>query len=316
MKYKLIIDADPGIGDAVAIMTALLDPRVDLVALTATEGMVSAKQANCNLELLVSSLDLDKLPRIGWSHTPLLPNDEHSLPLTQLNGPDGLGDLQIPCPLPHHRLESAKAMVELVKQFPNEITLICLGPLTNIAMAHELYPDFLLKLNKIIILGGTLDTPGDATPTSEFNVYSNPAAARLVLRSSATKILIPLEVQHKISLTFSEFNRIKFNDSLPGHKLVQQMLTYALKSHRQYLGEEGIHLREITALAYLIRPDLFQTEGMAVDVETTGEITRGMTIFDRRSKRIWPTNISVAIKVDAIGVKDYFSQVLTNRIPE
>ncbi len=314
MKYKLIIDADPGIGDAVSIITALLDPRIDVVGLTGTEGMVSGKQANCNLELLVNAVDLDKWPRIGWACAELPRSDEMSLPLVRLNGPQGLGELEIPCPLPHHRLESAKVMVELVKQFPGEITLICLGPLTNVTMAAELYPEFLMKLNKLIILGGTLDSPGDATTTSEFNIYANAEAARLVLKSSATKILIPLEIQQKVSLTFSEFDRLQLREEVAAHRLIGDLLGYALKSHRQYLGEEGIHLRELTPLAYLVRPELFSTEGMAVDVETMGELTRGMTIFDRRSKRIWPINIAVATKVDAIGVKDYFSNVLAGRI--
>lgn len=314
MKHKLIIDADPGIGDAVAIITALLDPRLDVLGLTGTEGMVSGHQANCNLELLVNSVDVPKWPKIGWASAELLSNDEMALPLTRLNGPHGLGDMEIPCPLPHRRLDSAKVMVDLVKQYPNEITLVCLGPLTNVMMASELYPDFLIQLNKLIVLGGTLDAPGDATTTSEFNVYANPEAARFVLKSSATKILIPLEVQHKVSLTFSEFDRIQFDEKLPAHRLLSNLLSYALKSHRQYLGEEGIHLRELTPLAYMVRPDLFTTEGMAIDIETQGEITRGMTIFDRRSKRLWPINIAIATKVDAVGVRDYFSNVLSGRV--
>src|SRR5688500_12591123 len=144
MPTKLVIDADPGIGDAFAIAIALLDPEVDVVALTATAGQVSGAQASHNIHAILALLDPDRRPRIGDCERPVpaLPEDGREFSPLLLNGPGGLGDCSPPVATLHHRHEAVKLMAELVRSEPNEITLLTLGPLTNVELAVDMHAEF------------------------------------------------------------------------------------------------------------------------------------------------------------------------------
>ncbi|HEY2251839.1 MAG TPA: nucleoside hydrolase, partial [Planctomycetaceae bacterium] len=136
MPRKLIIDLDPGIGDAVAAVLAMLDPEIDLLALTATAGIVSGEMATRNLHGIVASVDPPKWPRIGSAPpTTGLQRSADNPALAALNGKTGMGDLEIFAPEPHHRHESSKVLLDMVRSHPQEVTLLTLGPLTNVAAA-------------------------------------------------------------------------------------------------------------------------------------------------------------------------------------
>ena len=148
------------------------------------------------------------------------------------------------------------------------------------------------------------------TAAAEFNIYYDAEAARTVLRSPATKTLVPLDVSRRVILTFEHFNRFPAEGTSPAAAFLRRLLPYSFRAHHQYLGIEGIALREVVALAAVARPALFRTEPMAVDVETRGELSRGSTIFDRRGIPRWQTNIDVASEVDQQGVLDYVTEIL------
>ncbi len=315
-KHKLVIDADPGIVDALALVVALLDPEIDVLAITATPGVVSGMQANHNIQTIINRLDPPKYPRIGScdSHLkasiPML--REVAIPL--LHGETGLGD----CPTtavslasPH---ASAKVLVDVVRSHPREVTLLTLGPLTNIILACELHPDFLHELKSLVCLAGSVERGGDVTASAEGNVYADPEAARQILTSTIHKTLVPLDVASQLVLTFSDMDRLPQDRHSRVTELINQLLPFALRSARRHLGQEGIELREIAALAAITRPQLFSRKVMAVDVETRGELTRGMTIFDRRGLRNWQANIDVVHEIDSDKVLDYFTGVLWNAL--
>ena len=314
MAHKLIIDTDPGIGDAIALAVALLDPELDVLGVTATAGCVSGAAASRNVQAIVEHLDPSKWPRIGCADGKVASFGTdvgaHPVTLTDLNGPSGLGDWEFRVADLHHRHESAKLMVDIARSEPNEVTLLTLGPLTNLELACERAPDFLQLLKEIVVFGGTVSGAGDVTAAAEFNVYSNPEAARNVLGSPATKTLVPLDVTRRFVLTFEQYDRVKPKDPSLTGQLLEQLLPFAFRAHHQHLGLEGVALNEIVALAAISRPRLFETEAMAVDVETTGELTRGMTVFDRRGIPQWQANIDVLTDFDQQGVLDYFSSIL------
>lgn len=314
MPQKLIIDADPGIGDAVAIAIALFDPDVDVLAVTAAAGAVKGADATRNVQAIVEMLDPRKWPRLGSSSARAADSSidyrATAVSTAELNGETGLGDCELQVAEMHNQHESAKLMVDLVKHDPNEIALITLGPLTNIELACDLDPEFLSNLRGLYSLGGSIEFGGDVTAVAELNIYADPEAARKVLRSPATKTLIPLDVSRKPILSFDQYQRLFDQCDSPLKEFLAQLLPFSLRAHRRHLGLEGTPLDALTALCAAVHPRLFETTSMAMDIETSGELTRGMTVFDRRGTQQWQTNIDVAIDVDAQGVLDYLARIV------
>jgi inosine-uridine nucleoside N-ribohydrolase len=307
----VIIDADPGIADALAIALALCDPALDVVALTAVGGRVSAAQAADNLMAIVQAVDPPKWPRFGVADSP-----ESSYELVRfserygdavdlsrrLNGECGLGSWSAPAAALHHVRSAVKLLLECTRDAPGEITLVTLGPLTNVALACDLDPEFLSRLRRLVCFAGTLEGPGDLTPAGEFNVCFHPHFARRVLRYPANKTLVPLDIGRKPILTFDHIQKFPWCEESTLSRLLSSLLSFALRSHHQHLGVEGLWLMDVTAVALVTQPQLFKTQTLAVDVETEGLLTRGMTVFDRRLNREWRPNIDVVIDVDAAEV--------------
>lgn len=307
----LVIDADPGIGDAVAIAVALADPHLDVVGLTATGGCVSGLQAGRNLQAIVEAIDPPKWPRIGISESPACrPPDESALPLSLINGAHGLGDWEPGMAELHHPRDAAKLLSELSRAHPHELVVLTLGPLTNLALTVERDPGFLDRLLGLYCLGGAVAAPGDVTPVSEFNIFAHPASARAVLRSAASKTLIPLDVSRKTTLTFEQLNRYTHDAQHPTGRVLRSLLSFAMRACHQHWGMESLWLPEVTALAAISQPHLFQRTNMAIDVELDGALTRGMTVFDRRSRPSWRPNLEVIHDVETQGLLDYLASVL------
>ncbi len=307
---KLIIDLDPGIGDAVAAVLAMLDSEIDLLALTATAGIVSGKVATQNLYSIVAQIDPPKWPRIGSAPTTAnwhkRAGESH---LEALSGSTGLGDLEIFAPDLHHRHESSKILIDTVRDNPHQVTLLTLGPLTNVAAACERAPDFLSLLGGLVCLGGTVSAGGDVTAAAEMNMFLDPEAARNVLGSREAKTLVPLDATNSVVITYENFNRISVGHSSSA-LFLKQLLPFYFRAHHQFLGMEGIWLREVVALAIVSRPGLCRQQSMLVDVEVQGALTCGMTVVERRPQVSSKANTSVAIDVDAQGVVDYMTQLL------
>lgn len=312
MTQKLIIDADPGIGDALAIALALLDPDVDVVGITPTAGATSGENASLNVQAIVSLLDPPKWPRLGWvggqpSSSAMLGGPDPQV----LNGSTGLGDLEIPIAAPHQHHESAKMLIDLVRTHPHELTLLALGPLTNIELALERHPELLMELNELVIQGGSVGAGGDATATAEFNIFAAPEAARNVLGSPAAKTLVPLDTTQQVTLTYSHYGRLNIDENTRAGRLLEQTLPFAFRAHHEHLGVEGIAIPEVVALVSILHPRLFERQSMCVDVETQGELTRGTTVFDRRRRSHRSPNIDVIQDVDPQGVLDHLTRIIT-----
>ncbi len=297
-----------------AIALALGDPGIDLLGITATAGRVSGRDATRNVQVILDYLDPPKLPRVGGSQA-LAPRIDvgyraGAVSSVDLNGKSGLGDCEFKVAELHHPRESAKLMIDIVRAHPHEVTLLTLGPLTNVEIAGERAPEFLGLLKGLVCLGGSVTSGGDVTAAAEFNLYANPEAARTVLRSPATKTLVPLDVSSRVVLTFEQFHRLPAARMSAIGRFLSELLPFALRAHHEHLGKEGISLHEVVALAAIARSNLFESEAMAIDVETRGELTRGMAVFDRRGVQHWQTNIEVLHDLDTQGVLDYFSRIV------
>lgn len=314
MTQKIIIDADPGITDALAILVALADPSVDVLGLTAVSGSVSGIQATRNLQYLIGLADPLRHPRVGQSDTAEASANHIpvGMPLQQsLNGRMGLGDIDPLVPDLHNRREAPKLIVDLVRANPQEIRILTFGPLTNVAMAMDLDPELPLLLNGLICLGGVMRHSGDVTPTSEFNIWSDPQAARTVIRSPIGKIIVPMDVSHSPGLTFDDVDRLSgLIPSTPIGEFVIGLLQFAVRANHQFLPREEVPIPAAAVLAIAAQAAAFSTENVVLDVETVGELTSGMTIVDRRPFGPRQTNAEVVTQLDVPSVIDYFCRGL------
>ncbi len=310
MAQKLIIDADPGIGDALAILVAMADSSLDVIGLTAVAGTVTGVQATRNLHYLVGLADPLRHPRVGQSDSASSPAEDTPAgvphPLA-LNGRFGLGDVDPLVPDLHNRRESAKLIVDLVREHPHEVRVLTFGPLTNVAIAFDLDPQLPTMLNGLICCGGAMHCGGDVTAAAEFNLWSDPDAARAVLKSPVGKILVPLDASQTVGLTFDDIDRLSgLVPSTPVGELVSGLLHFAVRTTRQFLPREEVPLPAAAVLAIAARAAKYSTEGLVVDVETAGELTSGMAVVDRRPFRHRQTNAEVVTELDDAAIIDYF----------
>lgn len=297
---KVVIDCDPGIDDAVALCLALGADELDVLAVTAVEGCVSAAQANRNLLGLLEYLDPPKRPRIGAASPA---EGAPAVDTHYLHGDDGLGNAGLGASEFQHPHPSEKLICDLVRANPHQITFVALGPGTNLARALRRDPGIVPLLDRVVCMGGSVEGIGNVTPTAEFNVHFDPIAMRDIFRSRTTKTLIPLDVTRQVPLY------LDLLDSLPDvttrvGQLLRKLLPFAFRSYRRQLGQEGILLHDAVTLLSILEPDLFRTEELAGDVEVSGELSRGMTLFDRRPLAEWTPNMEVALGVQAREIRE------------
>lgn len=298
MPKKIILDVDPGIDDAMAVCMALSDPQLEVVAITAVGGNVPPQMATRNVQVVLEQLDPARLPRIGGASMP-----DNGLPVDgrHLNGVDGLGGVDFDVAELRAPHPAEKVICDQVRAAPESVTIVALGPLTNIARAFQRDPELPYLVGRIVMMGGAVSAPGNITASAEFNVFCDPEAARAVFRSPSTKTLIPLDVTNRVMLTYDLLNQLPDEATRVG-KFLRQILPPAFRNYRQRFGLEGIHAHDSVALLAATNPDLFVTQEMAGDVELQGELTTGMTVFDRRRVPTWRNNMEVAVDMDTNAV--------------
>lgn len=301
MPRKVIIDCDLGTDDAVALSMLLFDSRLEVLAITATEGCVTADQANNNLQAIVAELDPAKYPRLGMAQSA---DDAPPVDTRYLYGEDGLGNVGFEASQLQHALPSDKLILDCVRANPDEVTILCLGPLTNVARAFQRDPMLSPMIDQIVMVGGSTDGSGNISPCAEFNFYFDPAAAQMVLKSRTTKTLIPLDVTRQVKFDLGIMDELPPEQSRVGHFL-RQILPFTFRAYRQQLGMEGILLNDAVGALALMEPQLFETAAMAADVETIGELTRGMLVVDRRPRPDWRPNCAIATEIRTDSARQF-----------
>ncbi|GIW90756.1 MAG: nucleoside hydrolase [Pirellulaceae bacterium] len=293
MPQKVLIDCSPGIDDAIALAIALFEPKLEVVAVTAVEGAVTARQATDNLQAWVELLDPPRLPRFGAA-TPreLAPE----LPWRRLLGSDGLGDLKLRQVTRHREHPSEKLIYDEIYSAPDDVTLVALGPLTNVARAFQRDPELVRRLGRLIVAGGSFTAVGDVTPVAESNIFFDPESARAVFRSPCTKTLVPLEAARRVPVYLDILDCLP-DDGSAGTDALRRLISHYFRVFHQHFGWEHVLLPRTMAVVYLLRPELFEVRPMAGDVELRGELTVGQTVFDRRSSASWQNNMEVVVDV-------------------
>jgi purine nucleosidase len=308
MARKIILDVDPGVGDALAICLALSQPELDVVAVTATGGNVAPRQASRNVQAVIEHLDPPRWPRIGFaSEDQPLRTDGR-----ELWGVDGFCGVELGVVELHQQHASVKVLSEEIRSAPGEVTIIAGGPLTNIAALLQREPDVAMLIGHLIIVGGTLEGPGDVTAAAEFNIHCDAESAQRVFRSNVTKTLLPRDVTSRAAMTFDLLSSLP-DESTGLGRVLHALLPGAFQAYRQRLGLEGMYVPEAVAVAVAMRPELITAESWPADVETEGVLTYGATVIDRRRHTLERGTIDVASKLDARGAVDCIRGALQRR---
>jgi inosine-uridine nucleoside N-ribohydrolase len=304
MGHKVVIIADPGIDGAFALSLALNDPNVEVLGVAATAGNVAAETATRNIHVVIEHLDPRRWPRLGAA----LPI-EYDVDGTRLHGASGLGNVDFPCAELHHPHSSDKLVVDLVRLHPHEVTVICMGPCTVLARAVDRDPELPSLVRRLVCLGGTMNEPGNSGPMSEFHFYCDPLAARQVLRCGAPVTLIPLDVMRKVLFSPTDLLELPAASSRTC-RFLRLIVPFGIGATSNLYGIEGFHLKDVLGIVTLAVAGAVTTKPMAVDVETRGELTRGMSVADERPWHRAKNNVDMAIGVDGAAVRAYIDRIL------
>lgn len=306
-KKKIIIDTDPGIDDAMAIFIALRSPEVEVIGLTTIYGNVYTTLATRNALHLLEVAGRTDIPVAEGSQVTITKGTKLRI-ADFVHGADGLGNQNFPPPKGKPIEQSAATfLIEQANLYPGEVTVVALGPLTNIALALRQDPTFSRKIGQIVLLGGAFSVNGNVNPAAEANIFGDPDAADIVFTSGAGILAVGINVTHQVILTDADRDKLVQSNGRFAQYLSRILEVY-FSYHREAYFTKGVYLHDPTAILAAINPSLVTcTEGV-VRVQTTG-ITRGLTILYNGKKRFgehteWsnkPT-VKVAVTVDAPSV--------------
>jgi purine nucleosidase len=306
MTRKLLIDCDPGLDDALAILLAHGDPELEIVGITSVGGNVGLEQTTGNALRIREYLGFTGVPVAAGAAQPLAGPARNA---EAVHGAGGLGNVRLPDPLlAASELSAVDLIIETLGAEPGTVHLVAIGPLTNIALALRKEPRIVEWAASFIIMGGSY-TRGNATPAAEFNVYADPAAAAIVFAAGWQVVMVGLDLTLQAAVNESIVERMRALGHL-GTDFVAPLATF----WRNPLDDEwdGQALHDVCAVAYLARPELFTSRTARVEVETKGEFTAGMTVVDFHSEA---PNAVVPVALDADGFWDYVHAAWANATP-
>jgi purine nucleosidase len=304
MTKRIIIDTDPGIDDALAILLALASPELTLEGLSIVHGNCSAEQATKNGLSILELANASHIPLAKGCELPLV---QPSLLAPETHGNTGLGYAKLPEPRNKPRVQhGCDFLIEKVMSNPGEITLVAIGPLTNVAMAIRKEPQFANSLKELVIMGGAIRHEGNTTALGEFNVYVDPHAAHIVFHAGIPTTLVPLDVTYQCILNAQDVERLlKIDSSIP--KFIKDTTDFYMAYHDTYQGIKGCIINDPLALALTFAPELCDYEELHVDVDISGGVSTGKTLADFYNYNKKPANMRVALGVRA---KDFIELFL------
>ena len=313
---RILIDTDPGVDDALAILLAMLSPELHIEAITTVCGNVPVTQGTENLLRILGVLNLEDFPLIAQGEAqPLV---KPLVTAAHVHGDDGLGNvsqlrnadgspLYPPANTSISSTSGVDIILEMVTRYADELTLVALGPLTNIAKAIRKDPAKMQGLQKIVLMGGAFEEYGNVTTTAEFNIFVDPHAAQEVFHANIPIDIAPLDATHQVVLTGERLHAETDRRSDRVSQFLKDATQSCMEFYRQHVGFWGFHIHDALPIGMLTRPDYFESVAADVQVETEGTLTSGMTVTDLRPERRHPNpNAQVCIKVAAEAFLDHF----------
>ena len=303
MKGKIIIDTDPGQDDAMAIMLAVKSENFKILAFTTVCGNSTIENTTRNARYLLSVLEREDIPVYSGAQRPL----KIDLIQAVVHGKSGLEGID---PTNESKLtgNAVEKILTIVKENPREITLVTLGPLTNIALAIQKDPKTMQKVKEIVTMGGAINVAGNKNRVAEFNIFVDPDAAKIVFDFPVKKSLVPLDACNNVLLTMQDFEAVK-------DKKLREVL---IKMNRPYIrnlakdaGVKGALMYDPLTVFYLLKKNTCKKYDDNIQVETKGDVTRGMTVIDRRKVTdLLKPNVTIVNYISQAKFRKTFTDVL------
>ncbi len=307
---KIIIDTDPGIDDAMAIFYALASPELDVIGLTTIFGNAHTETCTRNALRLLEIAERTDIPVAAGAQRPLAM--DYRGPADFVHGDDGQGDAAISPPLTKPvAVDAAHFIIEQVMAAPGEITLVPIGPLTNIALAMLLEPRLVANVASIVLMGGNAFCPGNASPAAEANILNDPEAADIVFGADCPVVMAGLDVTEQTTMSGALLDRISSIDN-PRAQHLARILPFYRRFAIRSSGVDAIHVHDSTAISYLLAPQHYQTATHPIRVDCGHGVGRGKTWpAIRRLDRVdaWtgrrPITILTGVDCDAVVALEF-----------
>ncbi|HBZ80883.1 MULTISPECIES: nucleoside hydrolase [Brevibacillus] len=305
MKRPIIMDCDPGHDDALAILLALASDKLDVKLITTSAGNQTPDKTLNNTLKLLSFIGVTDIEVAGGAPKPLvrdliIAEDIHGE--TGIDGAD-LGEAKFAA----SNRSALDAMRDVLLNAKESVTIVATGPLTNVAILLNAYPEVKEKIECISLMGGAC-FGGNITPAAEFNIYVDPEAADIVFRSGVPIIMSGLDVTLKAQLFQEDIDRIRHIGNKTGQVMAGLLDFFNLSNTPHFLAEpghvEGLHMHDPCAVAYLLDPTLFRGLDCYVEIETSGRLTTGCTVVDYNRVTGKPANAKVLFEIDRARFAD------------
>jgi pyrimidine-specific ribonucleoside hydrolase len=304
MPIPVIMDCDPGHDDAIALLLALASPELEVKAITIVGG---------NQTLEKTTLNALKILELAGANVPVAPGAAHPLvrrleTAPQVHGESGLDGPSFPVPqLKPSPLKAIDMMAKVIRDSEVPVTLIPTAPLSNVALFLSVYPELKSKIERIVMMGGAA-VGGNWSPAAEFNILVDPEAARIVFTSGIPLVMCGLDVTHKAQIYPEEVEILRTQGNKVS-RVVAELIDYFKGFHVQF-GFRGSPLHDPVAVAYCLKPELFQSASYHVDIELGGDYSAGATIVDWFHRSGKPQNAQVVLDINREG----FIRLLRDRL--
>ncbi len=309
LPRKFIYDTDPGVDDSMAFFLAMASPEVELVGVTTVFGNGGTQTTTANALRLVETVARTDIPVVRGAEQPLLhPYHGHG---ARVHGADGLGNAGMPPPQGKPQAGRAAAFIaDTVLAAPGEVTLVAVGPLTNLALAVGLEPDIVPAVREVIVMGGAANRAGNASPVAEANIHNDAAAAHIVFNAGWPLTMVGLDVTTTTIMSPAYLAELGQTGNI-ATDFIARIVPFYLRFHQDQ-GVDGIYVHDSSAITYAIDPSLFRSAPAYVEVCVSRDGLNGQTTPDWREQWQKAPNTNVCLEVDAARLKDlYWERVRT-----
>ena len=298
---SVIIDTDPGHDDALAIILLEKSGVADIKAVTTVAGNSTIQNVTNNARYILDLLGVPT-PLFSGSSKPI----KRKLIQAVVHGKSGLDGAEIK---KREKLtgDAVEKIISIIRENPGKISIVAIGPETNVAKAFIRDPKLPSLIKQVVIMGGAVDVPGNKNRVAEFNIFVDPEAADIVFRAAVKKVLIPLDVCNDIILRKTDFEKLRKTPLTESVLRMMDKYIYGLSVNEKV---RGALMYDPLAAYYLINPSAYELQLMDIKIETSGEITRGMTVVERRTWAQKNPNVLVATKIDGKAFKKDFLKIL------
>ena len=303
-KEKIIIDTDPGIDDAVALAIALFNESVDVKLITTVAGNVSLEKVTANALRLLTFWG-KKIPVAKGAEKPLI---EKFIDAAHIHGQSGMDGFDFPEPdmsllVKEHAVNKVREVIMAEKT----ITLVAIGPLTNVALLFALYPEVKTHISRIVLMGGSL-TRGNKGVMAEFNFATDPHAAKMVFDAGVPLVMAGLDVGWQSAILPEDTAKLLTMGK------TGQMVHALFKKYRSGTFATGLRMYDACAVAYLLKPEIFKTADVFVDIELSGKLTSGCSVVDLKGYLKQTANATVCTEIDPVAFRTWFIESLAKCI--